>query len=86
MLEWDSSIQPRKGIFKESCANCLDLSNVFYFGLCWSGSVEGRTALAFPAFRFVIGILNSNTAFGGGYLNGFTGHTSIAFVCTAWWT
>lgn len=56
--------------------------------------VEGGATLAFPAFRFIIGVKNPHMAMAmagsssssSRNLSGFTWHTpSITFVITSWW-
>lgn len=46
---------------------------------------ESRTTLAFPSFRLIIGILNSNVVSGRGYLNWNTRDTTFTSVSTVWW-
>lgn len=59
-----------------------------YGGWFSLGAVERRATLAFPVLRFVIRVLDADTAVsaGGWHLNCFTWYASKALVLTAWWT
>lgn len=53
-------------------------------------AVKRRATLAFPTFRFIICILNTQMALfvfaGGGNLNGLTWNAPITLVFAIWWS
>ena len=46
---------------------------------------KGRPTLAFPSFRLIVCILNSNVVSGGGDLNCITWNAALTLVVTIWW-